>query len=52
MTLATLADVRELTRHLPTDHRSKSTWQRADVADVAIALRIVLMLENVEYRPK
>lgn len=61
MTIATLADVRELMRHLPADHRSKSTWQHvaaeldkaaagAEVNDVSIALRIVLMLERVEYR--
>jgi hypothetical protein len=62
MTLTTLADVRELTRHLPDDHREFSTWQHvaaeldkaaagADVTGLAIALRMVLMLENVECRP-
>lgn len=56
----TLADVRELLRHLPEDRRNKSTWQLvaadldkaaagADVADVAISPRIVLMPEHVEY---
>ena len=60
MTLATLADARELLRHLPDDRRNKSTWQLlaadldkaaagADVADVYISLRIVLVLEHVEY---
>jgi hypothetical protein len=59
MTLRTLADVRELMRHLPAGHRERPTWRRvaaeleqaavgADTVDVAIALRLVLMLENVE----
>jgi hypothetical protein len=63
MTIATLADVRELMRHLPADHRVGSTWQHvvaeldkaargADMADVAMALRLVLMLEHVECRPR
>jgi hypothetical protein len=63
MTLATLSDVRELMRHLPEEHRNRSTWRHvaaeldkaaggADVAEVAIALRIVLMLEHVEYLPR
>jgi hypothetical protein len=49
-------------RHLPQDHRNRSTWQHvaaeldkaaagADVADVAVALRMVLSMEGVEYRP-
>lgn len=61
MTLATLADVRKLMQHLPADHRNKPTWQHvaaeldkaaagADVADIFIALRMVLMLEHVECR--
>jgi hypothetical protein len=53
MTLATLADVRELMRHLPKEHRSKSTWRHVaaeldkaaagagDVADVDVVLRLV-----------
>jgi hypothetical protein len=56
---ATLADVRELMRHLPESHRDKATWQNvaeeldkaaagADVAGVSLALRLVLMLERVE----
>jgi hypothetical protein len=61
MTLKTLADVRELMRHIPADRRERSTWRHvdaelgkaaagADPADVAIALRMVLMLESVECR--
>jgi hypothetical protein len=49
MTLATLADVRKLMRHVPKERRALSTWQYvvaeldkaaggADVGDVAIAL--------------
>ena len=30
MTLKTLADVRELTRRLPKDHRAKSTWRHVE----------------------
>lgn len=63
MTLKTLADVRELMRHLAAEHRERPTWRYvaqqlaeaaagADTVDVAIALRLVLMLENVECRPK
>jgi hypothetical protein len=63
MTLKTLADVRTLMRHLPEDRRAMSTWRYveaqladaasgADVAGAAIALRLVLMLEGVECRPK
>jgi hypothetical protein len=59
MTLKTLADVRELMRHLPAGHRERSTWRYvekqleevaagADAADVSIALRMVLSLEGVE----
>jgi hypothetical protein len=61
MTLRTLGDVRELMRHLPTEHRSRPTWRHvaaeldkaaasADTADVSTALRMVLMLEKVEFR--
>jgi hypothetical protein len=63
MTLATLADVRALMRHLPADHRERQTWRHvagelekatagADVVDVLVALRLVLSLEGVECRPK
>ena len=63
MTLKTLADVRTLLRHLPEDRRARSSWRyvtqqlteaaagAADPADAATALRLVLMLENVECRP-
>ena len=63
MTIATLADVRKLLRHVPTDRRELSTWQYVaskldkaaagdDLVALAVALRMVLMLENVECRPK
>ena len=59
--IATLADVRELMRHLPPDHREGPTWRHvasqlekaaagADVIDVFVALRLALSLERVEYR--
>ncbi len=62
MTLKTLADVRELMRHLPPEHRERPTWRHvaaeleqaaagADTVDVAVALRLVLILENIECRP-
>jgi hypothetical protein len=62
MTLSTLADVRALLWHLPAEHRERPTWRHvaaeleqaaagADTVDVAIAPRLVLMLENVECRP-
>jgi hypothetical protein len=63
MTLATLADVRELVgHHLPPHFRGKSTWRHVaaeldkaaaggDTADVSIALRKALTLEGVECRP-
>jgi hypothetical protein len=63
MTLKTLADVRSLLRHLPKDVRTRSTCQGvanqlvaaargADPADVAVALRLVLMLEKLTFRRK
>ncbi len=62
MTLKTLADVRMLMRHLPAEHRERPTWRHvaaeleqaaagADTVDVVVALRLALMLENVECRP-
>ena len=59
--LVTLADVGALLGHLPKETRAKSTWQHvkaelnktaagADPRDVSAALRLVLMLENVERR--
>ena len=64
MTLRTLADVRELIRHLPEENRSKATWryvadqldnaanETLDAVEVEIALRLVLMLEGVRCRPR
>jgi hypothetical protein len=60
-TLATPADVRKLMQHLPADHHQLPRWQHlaaeldktaagADVVDVAVALRLALMLEKVECR--
>jgi hypothetical protein len=61
VTLRTLADVRELMRHLPEDRGARPIWryvaqQLAAAAapappilpNAAISLRLVLMLENVE----
>jgi hypothetical protein len=61
MTLKTITDVRELMRHLPADRRDRATWRHvaaqldeaaagADTVDVAVALRMVLSIEGVEYR--
>jgi len=64
MVIATLADVRELMRHLPADRRERSTWRRVaadieaaaggegDIEGAAIGLRLVLFLERVECRPQ
>jgi hypothetical protein len=63
MMLKTLADVRELMRHLPADRRARSTWRRVaadievaagggDIEGAVIALRMVLMIEGVECRPQ
>ena len=65
MRLVTLADVRQLIeRHLPPQVRAKPTWRyvtaqmveaaagRGDTADVAIPLRLALILERVECHPK
>ena len=64
MKVATLADVRTLIRHVPAERRARTTWryvasQLADAAagaietaHVAVALRLVVMLEGVEYRPQ
>ena len=60
-TLLDAADVRELLRHLPQDRRARPRWRNvvaeldkaaagADTADVSIALRMALMIENVECR--
>jgi hypothetical protein len=56
MTLKTLADVRELMRHLPEDRRERPTWRHvASQLDKAAAgtdpaVRMVLSIERVEYR--
>jgi hypothetical protein len=61
MTLATLADVHTLLRHLPDDYREKPTWQHVadeldkaaaggDLADIDVALRMVLFMERPECR--
>ena len=59
MKLTTLADVRELMRRLPKDHRQRSTWRHVenqlkaaalgevDTIDVAVPLQLVLQLERV-----
>lgn len=63
LALATLADVRELMRHLPTDRRERSTWRRVaadieaaaaggDTEGAVVALRMVLFLERVECQPQ
>jgi hypothetical protein len=60
--LHTFGDVRELLTHLPERARDKSTWQHViscleeaalegDTQNVAIALRMVLLMEGVERRP-
>jgi hypothetical protein len=61
MKLTTLADVRELMRHLP-NHRAKATWQHVekqlnaaalgevDMIDVAVPLQMVLSMEGVGWR--
>jgi len=63
MTLATLADVRELLRHVPKERRALDTWHhvadeleaaaRGDVdpVQVSVALRMVLSMEQVQCRP-
>jgi hypothetical protein len=61
MDLVTLADARELIRHVPKERRDNLNWRHvadelakaaagADTASVSIALRMVLMLEGVEYK--
>ena len=63
MLLATLADVRELMRHLPADRRERSTWRRVatdieaaaaggDIEGAAVGLRLVMFLERVECQPQ
>jgi hypothetical protein len=58
--LKTLADVRELMRHLPSEHRRRPSWRyvEAEITDAArsgdvvgalAALRMVLMFECVVW---
>ena len=63
MELTTLADVRILVeKHLPAEYRAKFTWRQLagllkraaggqqDVAEVSVALKLVLQLEGVKCR--
>jgi hypothetical protein len=63
MTLTTLADVRELLKHLPKGHRERSTWQHVatcldeavrggSIIDVTVPLQMVLSMERVPYQLK
>jgi hypothetical protein len=64
MKLKTLADVRELFRHLPADRKERSTWQvvartvalaalgATSMADVEAALWLIFQLEGGECRPE
>ena len=60
-TLTTLADVRELLKHLPKGHRERSTWQHVAVClneaaaggstvDVSVPLQMVLSMAGVPYQ--
>ncbi len=63
MKLVTLADVRTLIRHVSAERRERTTWHYVasqlaeaaagaiDTVHVAVALRLVLMMEGVECRP-
>jgi hypothetical protein len=62
MDLVTLADVRELIRHVPKERRDNPNWRHlsgeldeaaagADTTQVSIALQMVLSLEGVEFQP-
>jgi hypothetical protein len=61
MALKKLADVRELLRHPPADHRERLIWRQvaaalaravadAGVVDVFVTLRIALRTEGAECR--
>ena len=60
-TLTTLADARVLIESLPDDHRDDPTWRHiaaqldqaaagVEVVDLGIALRMALILEDLEYQ--
>jgi hypothetical protein len=62
-TLKTLADARELLKHLPKGHRERSTWRHVakqlaaaaeggDINDAVVPLRLVLQLENAPCLPQ
>jgi hypothetical protein len=38
-TLTTLADVRELLKHLPKGHRERSTWQHVETNELRALIR-------------
>src|SRR5208282_4894070 len=55
-----LSSPRALIGHLPKDHRERTTWRYAaamleaaalqgDTKDISVALRMVLMLEGIEW---
>lgn len=61
MTLRTLADVRELIRHVPAERRNLRTWRHVettlrecaageDPENISVALQIVLRGERVPYK--
>jgi hypothetical protein len=61
MKLKTLADVRELLRHLPAEVRRKHTWRHVeahlaqaanggDLNNISVALRLVFLIEGIECR--
>jgi hypothetical protein len=63
MTLRTLADVRELLKHLPKGHRERLTWRHVaaclneaavggETTDVTVPLQMVLSMEGVPYQTK
>ena len=63
MDLKSLADVRDLLKHIPAERRRDNTWQHVeaelkkaaaggDAAQLSIALQMVLSLERVDYQTK
>ena len=61
--LTTLGDIRKLFKHLPDECRQRDTWQHValcvagaalggSIDDAVIALRLVLMLEDVLCLPQ